>query len=395
MATFLYALVAQEEERLTCNQQTVGSNPTESYWDLKGDETMAVIKTPLTEEEVKKRTVGFLRKDYNALADSYNRLMNCDFVYCHGCNQFKRRTAFYSDHRNASGLFYLCKECVLRIVEQRKSDRSEPNETVESVQLMLKMMDKPYLNTLYKNTVKGVIDNTGERNKNSAFAAYLTQINSLPQYKDKHWINSEFEINERSQEDLIADNEANQKILIAAKKRFGINAGYSNEELIWLENEYQDWIARYPCDSKSQEVLFQRLCCQELEVDRLQRMGRNTKDVDSAIRDTMTSLGIKPSQSNMDGLADQLTFGQLIDKWEQEKPIPEPDDDFKDVDKIGTYIDVFFKGHLSKMMGLRNAASTLYDKFMKKYTVEKPELNEEDEEALFNQIFGSTAEELE
>ena len=50
-----------------------------------------------------------------------------------------------------------------------------------------------------------------------------------------------------------------------------------------------------------------------------------------------------------------MTFGQLIDKWEQEKPIPEPDEEFKDVDKIGLYIDVFFKGHLSKMMGLKNA----------------------------------------
>ena len=71
------------------------------------------------------------------------------------------------------------------------------------------------------------------------------------------------------------------------------------------------------------------------------------------------------------------------------------DPELKDVDGIGLLIDVFFKGHLSKMMGLRNAFSTLYDKFMKKYTVDKPEMNEEDEEALFNQIFGSTAEELE
>ena len=89
-----------------------------------------------------------------------------------------------------------------------------------------------------------------------------------------------------------------------------------------------------------------------------------------------------------------LTFGQLIDKWEQEKPIPEPEEEFRDVDKIGLYIDVFFKGHLSKMMGLKNAFSSLYEKFMSKYTVKKPQYDEDfDSEALFDQIFGSKMDE--
>ena len=69
-------------------------------------------------------------------------------------------------------------------------------------------------------------------------------------------------------------------------------------------------------------------------------------------------------------------------------------DRFKDVDKIGLYIDVFFKGHLSKMMGLKNAFSNLYEKFMAKYTVTKPQYDEDsDSEALFDQIFGQKMDE--
>lgn len=356
---------------------------------------MAKIKEPLTEEEVKKRNVSTLRKDYNALANDYRKIIDLGYVYCHGCNMFKNKTGFYSDKRNASGYFHLCKECVLRIVENRKNDRQLPNETEESVKTMLQMMDKPYLDTLYQKTKVGVENNSGERAKNSVFAAYLTQINSLPQYNKKTWANSDFGFGNMTEEQIYEDNKKNSKLLDAAKKRFGVDTAYSYEELIWLEEQYQDWVSRYPCDSKSQEVLFKRLCCQELEINKTQKTGRSTKDLDAAFQSTMSSLGIKPNQSNLDALADTLTFGQLIDKWEQEKPIPEPEEEFKDVDKIGLYIDVFFKGHLSKMMGLRNAFSTLYDKFMKKYTVNKPEMNEEDEEALFNQIFGSTAEELE
>ena len=65
------------------------------------------------------------------------------------------------------------------------------------------------------------------------------------------------------------------------------------------------------------------------------------------------------------------------------------EDDLKDVDNIGLYIDTFFRGHLAKMMGLKNGLSRLYSKYMKKYTVEKPEYDaDEDNEALFDAVFG-------
>ena len=107
----------------------------------------------------------------------------------------------------------------------------------------------------------------------------------------------------------------------------------------------------------------------------------------------MGSMALKPNQNNSNALTEAKTFGQLIQKWEDEKPIPEPEGDFKDVDKIGLYLDVFFKGHMSRMMNLKNAFSSIYDRFMKKYTVSKPQYDEDsDSEALFDQIFGSNIE---
>ena len=42
------------------------------------------------------------------------------------------------------------------------------------------------------------------------------------------------------------------------------------------------------------------------------------------------------------------------------------------------------------MMGMKNGLSRLYDKYMKKYTVTKPEYEEDDDsEALFDAIFGN------
>lgn len=216
---------------------------------------------------------------------------------------------------------------------------------------------------------------------------WIVIIKSLPQYCKKKFIDSEFEIDieyDSSSEDI----KIIQKTLKKAKKRFG--SGYSNEDLMFLENEYQDWITRYPCENKSQELLFKRICFKELEIDKAQKDGKDTKELDATLQNLMGSLNIKPSQKTSNTLTDNLTFGQLIDKWEQDKPIPEPEEEFRDVDKIGLYIDVFFKGHLSKMMGLKNAFSSLYEKFMSKYTVTKPQYDEDfDSESLFDQIFGS------
>ena len=41
------------------------------------------------------------------------------------------------------------------MVEQRKTDKDEPNETKESVRHVLRMLDLPYLNDVYENCVKG------------------------------------------------------------------------------------------------------------------------------------------------------------------------------------------------------------------------------------------------
>ena len=56
-------------------------------------------------------------------------------------------------------------------------------------------------------------------------------------------------------------------------------------------------------------------------------------------------------------------------------------------------IDVFFRGHMAKMMGIKNAFSTIYEKFISKYTVTKPQYDEgADSETLFNKIFGEEAD---
>ena len=154
-----------------------------------------------------------------------------------------------------------------------------------------------------------------------------------------------------------------------------------------LQYQYNDWTARHECKTKAQEELFKNICITQLQIQKATQNGDKIEQLMNAYQNLLGSANIKPNQTNENALADQNTFGTLIQKWETEKPIPEPDPEWKDVDGILKYISTWFLGHLCKMMGVKNSYSKLYENEMKKYKVEKPQY-ENDDEALFDNVFG-------
>lgn len=176
-----------------------------------------------------------------------------------------------------------------------------------------------------------------------------------------------------------------KKAKLKSVKFFG--TGFEDDDYAFLQEQYDDWTTRHECKTKSQEEVFKRICFKQLELLKATRAGLNTKDLDRTLQDLLATGNLQPKQNNMDALAEDRTFGQLIKIWENEKPIPEPEEEFRDVDKIGKYISVFFLGHLAKMVGIKNKFARMYEAEMNKYTVQKPEY-EEDSEALFDAIFG-------
>lgn len=346
---------------------------------------MAYLKQAKNEDEIKSLTVANVKKAYNDLANDYNRIIEQDLILCPCCGEFVTRENFYSDKRYAIGLFPQCKKCVLAEVEQRKSKNDKPNETKESVQRMLQKMDLPYIDSLYESLQTDVANEINEKNKKSPFLAYLPPIKSLPNWKGKTYKDSEFELGVITDEE---EQKINQKTIKNGKKRFGL--GLSNEDYMFLENEYQDWITRYEASTKTQEEIFERLSLKKWEINKATKSGQNTKDLDKTYQELMTTANIAPRQTTMDTMSDAQTFGTLIQKYEETRPLPEIDPELEDIDRIGLYIDSFYRGHACKMLNIKNSFSHLYEKVMKKYTVTPPEYDDEtDSEILFEKIFGS------
>lgn len=314
----------------------------------------------------------------------------CTCFYCGkeyvDTNYYKSNSIFYSN----IGRIPYCKQCIERFYQYFYEKYTSEGCLIpekKAVKRLCMIFDIYYKEEAYN----AAIDSAKKREMNiSPMGAYMKMI-QLSQY-NRNKETYENTITQEEQENFsnsfvnVSDGrKADEKTI----KFFG--AGFTDEDYEFLKEQYDDWVTRHECQTKAQEEVFKRICFKQLEILKATRRGEDTKNLDATFQNYLDTAKLQPKQNSGETVSDTQTFGTLIDKWENERPLPEIDEELRDVDKIGLYLDVFFKGHLAKMMGMKNGHSRLYSKYMKKYTVEKPEYeNDEDSEALFDAIFGSS-----
>lgn len=173
--------------------------------------------------------------------------------------------------------------------------------------------------------------------------------------------------------------------------------GYTPEMYRDLEQRREYWISKYPDGyvfDIGLEALIRQICALELDINRDRAEGKSVEKSVSALNSLLGSAMLKPAQKNDSGDAalEKTPFGVWIDRWENKRPIPEPDPEFQDVDGIIRYITIWFLGHICKMLGIKNTYCKLYEEEIAKLRVEHPEYDEEDDETLFDDIFGSSTD---
>ena len=296
-------------------------------------------------------------------------------------NYYNSNSEFYSN----IGKIPYCKQCIERLYQlhvDKYIDEGCLYPEKKAVKRLCMAFDIYYREDLFNSSLK-----ISREEKNiSPMGQYMKTIH-LTQY-NRNKETYENTIAKEEQIEIATIDSGDFKIDEDTVDFFG--AGFSGEDYRYLKKEYDDWVARHECKTKAQEEVFKRLCFKQLEILKAARKGEDTSKLDATFQNLLDTAKLKPKQNSGDAAADNQTFGTLIDKWENTRPLPKIDEDLKDVDKVGLYIDVFFKGHLAKMMGLKNGLSNLYTNFIKKYTVEKPEYSdEENSEILFDAIFGN------
>lgn len=319
---------------------------------------------------------------------------------CFYCGNEFVETNFYKSFGNFFdniGKIPYCKQCVEKFYQyyfDKYTNEGCLNPEEKAVKRVCMAMDIYYSKANFDSSMNKIRQDSINI---SPMGQYMKTI-GFRQYKEKSYDDT---VSEDEQKELAASlmdmsNVSDRKVNEKTIKFFG--AGFSDEDYEFLQEEYDDWVARHECKTKAQEEVFKRICFKQLEILKATRRGEDTKNLDATFQNYLDTAKLQPKQNAGDTTADNQTFGTLIDKWENTRPLPEIDEELRDVDKIGYYVDAFFKGHTCKMLNVKNAFSNLYSSMMKKFTVNKPEYNldedDYDSELNFDTIFGDQSSDL-
>lgn len=291
-----------------------------------------------------------------------------DEKQCLKCLKVKKKSNnfFNSYHKwHSDGKMPYCKRCLLDYFDE---------DNVATLKDILRMVDKPFNYEWLEKAKEDTRETLGVYfilvNLNNKYDKYSDSVFEYGDTKnigddEKHVKDGGFRPEDIEQVELTKEQ---MEYLIDFWGQ-----GYTKDDYEFLQREFERLTNAYESESSyAMEILFQEAAHQRLTI---KRKRENNESVDKELKtfqDLLGSANIKPAQETGANSAEQATFGTLIKRFENEKPIPEPDEEWKDVDNIRKYVSVWFLGHLSKMLGIKNDYSPMYEEAIKEYTVEPP-----------------------
>ena len=305
--------------------------------------------------------------------------------------------ASYAPLYKGVGFLPYCKPCVDEMFNLYMIASNDPKKAVRQ---MCRKLDIYWSEAAFEYIEK-------RNNQRTIMTAYLARVNSA-QYVGKCYDDTLTE--EGSLWELKTDPEA-QNIFINGRTNDQQDSAsdievdpeivdfwgedYSPKFLLRLDKRYKRWTDGQEDLEPGSISLFKHICILEETIAADSAAGRPVDKNTNTLNTLLGSLNLKPVQkkSEADAVMENTPFGVWIDRWEHKRPVPEPDPALKDVDGIIRYITIWFYGHISKTLGIPNVYCEMYEKEMEKMKVSRPEAFDEevdDDEAVFNAIFGNT-----
>ncbi|GAA0347063.1 hypothetical protein GCM10008931_42930 [Oceanobacillus oncorhynchi subsp. oncorhynchi] len=294
---------------------------------------------------------------------------NDDKKQCVTCLKYKNRKSgfFISFNKwHSDGLQPYCKDCMKKFHDENN---------VATIKELMRLVDKPYIHERYEKAKESKKETLGEYlrmlNLNQKHATYA---DSVFENGDKQGVreNHNGDIERGFRPEDVEDVQFTKEEMEYLIDFWG--RGYSKEDYEYLQKEYESLTNAYETDSSyAMEVLFQEAAQVRLSI---QKNRENGKPVDKELKtfqDLLASANVKPVQETGANSVEQNTFGTLIKKYENEDPVPEPLEEWKDVDGIKRYVQVWFLGHLCRMLGIKNKYSEIYEEEVEKHTVRPPD----------------------
>ena len=268
-------------------------------------------------------------------------------------------------YKGNNGYISVCKDCTQELYNHYLVTLGTEKRAIERICMKF---DIYFSESAYKGAKRK--DKYGNRLSN-----YISNIGLL-HYKGLTYDNTiderekalDYE-NEQELREMTSNMSVSENQFVNAEVVDFFGTGFTPDEYRFLNKQYNDWITRHECETKSQEEIFKRLTYNQLETKKALQEGKKTENLDKTFQDLLGSANIKPVQKN--SLSDSVQpFGVMLAEWEEEEPLPDIDEDLKDVDNIKEYIETWFIGGLKSSIGADDGTNMKYNEILSEYTVE-------------------------
>ncbi len=274
---------------------------------------------------------------------------------CTACGEDKRPAIdFYLSrsklYKFNDGRMPVCKECLSKLFKELNAKYSDE---VKALYHLCMLFDIYFDRDLVEKSSA----NNNFSEEDNLLKSYMKNVNSLNQYKFKDSMSSDCIIlDDNLLENKKEEVEINNKTLFEVTDKMEVRWGASLpiEDYMFLESKYKEFTDVYECRTPAQRLIFEQIAKCLLRGEKALKKDNDVafEKMNNMVSKLMTDGNIKPIQEASVAEDDTATWGKWINLIEQERPIGEPCEQFKDVDKISTYITKWFTRQMQRVFDL-------------------------------------------
>ena len=274
---------------------------------------------------------------------------------CTACGEDKRPAIdFYLSrsklYKFNDGRMPICKECLSSLFKELNAKYSDE---VKALYHLCMLFDIYFDRDLVEKSSA----NNNFSDEDNLLKSYMKNVNSLNQYKFKDSMSSDCIIlDDNLLENKKEEVEINNKTLFEVTDKMEVRWGASLpiEDYMFLESKYKEFTDVYECRTPAQRLIFEQIAKCLLRGEKALKKDNDVafEKMNNMVSKLMTDGNIKPIQEASVAEDDTATWGKWINLIEQERPIGEPCEQLKDVDKISTYITKWFTRQMQRVFDL-------------------------------------------
>lgn len=143
-------------------------------------------------EPEKSMTPAQMKKRITDLEEQI-RVLKEESYHCYMCGKTKKKEKFYisTDPMVSSGKAPICSDCARKIALRVDKNGDEHEPTKESIQLALRYLNKPFINSVWDASVQESDNLVAGKTKSNVWAAYIKNI-AMVQYVGLTYFDSDF-----------------------------------------------------------------------------------------------------------------------------------------------------------------------------------------------------------